>query len=73
MPTGPGPRSSTGAANAGEHRWEPGRTVPARVYIRVEAIDAAGNKGVAVGDEAVSVAPTRFGGRLGGLRVLPTP
>jgi len=41
--------------------------------VRLEATDAAGNKGIAVSDEAVSVAPTRFGGKLGGLRVLPTP
>jgi len=61
------------AANEGSHRWEPGRSVPARVFVRLEATDAAGNKGIAVSDEAVSVAPTRFGGKLGGLRVLPTP
>jgi len=70
---GPWATIVSGAANEGSHRWEPGRTVPARVHLRVEAIDAAGNKGIAVGDEAVSVAPTRFGGRLGGLRILPTP
>ncbi len=61
------------AANEGLHRWEPGRHVPARVYIRAEATDAAGNKGFAATEEAISIAPTRFGGRLGGLRVLPTP
>jgi hypothetical protein len=70
---GPWATIVSGAANEGFHRWEPGRTVPARVHLRVEAIDAAGNKGIAVGDEAVSVAPTRFGGRLGGLRIVPTP
>ena len=70
---GPWATIVSGAANEGSHRWEPSRTVPARVHLRVEAIDAAGNKGIAVGDEAVSVAPTRFGGRLGGLRILPTP
>ena len=70
---GPWATIVAGATNAGEHRWEPARSVPARVYIRIEATDAAGNKSFAVGDEAVSVAPTRFGGRLGGLRILPTP
>lgn len=70
---GPWATIATAAANEGEHRWEPGRSVPARVYVRVEASDAAGNAGHAASDEPISVAPTRFGGRLGGLRVLPTP
>jgi uncharacterized protein (DUF736 family) len=70
---GPWATIATDAANEGIHRWEPGRNVPARVFIRVEATDAAGNKGFAATDEAISIAPTRFGGRLGGLRVLPTP
>lgn len=70
---GPWATIATGLANEGEHRWEPARSVPARVYVRVEATDAAGNAGHAATEEPVSVAPTRFGGRLGGLRVLPTP
>ena len=47
--------------------------MPARVFIRIEATDAAGNEATASSDEAISVAPTRFGGRLGGLRVISTP
>lgn len=70
---GPWATITAAAANEGIHRWEPGRNVPARVYIRVEASDAAGNKGFAATEEAISIAPTRFGGRLGGLRVLPAP
>jgi hypothetical protein len=70
---GPWATITTTAANESAYRWEPGRSVPARVFVRIEAIDAAGNKGFAVSDEAISVAPTRFGGKLGGLRVLPTP
>ncbi len=70
---GPWATIATGLANEGEHRWEPARSVPARVYVRVEATDAAGNAGHAATAEPISVAPTRFGGRLGGLRVLPTP
>lgn len=70
---GPWATIATGLANEGEHRWEPARSVPARVYVRVEATDAAGNAGHAATEEPISVAPTRFGGRLGGLRVLPTP
>jgi hypothetical protein len=70
---GPWATIVAGVANEGEHRWEPARNVPARVYVRVEASDAAGNAGFAVSDQPVSIAPTRFGGRLGGLRVLPAP
>jgi hypothetical protein len=70
---GPWATIATVGANEGIHRWEPGKNVPARVFIRVEATDAAGNQAAAVGTEAVSVAPTRFGGRLGGLRVVPAP
>jgi hypothetical protein len=70
---GPWATIITGIANEGVHRWEPGRNVPARVFIRIEATDAAGNEATASSDEAISVAPTRFGGRLGGLRVISTP
>ncbi|MFM8413321.1 MAG: hypothetical protein ACKOCX_01215, partial [Planctomycetota bacterium] len=68
---GPWATITATAANEGAHRWEPGRSVPARVFVRVEATDAAGNTGFAASPEAISVAPTRFGGRLGGLRVVP--
>ncbi len=70
---GPWATIATVAAAGGAHRWEPGKNVPARVFIRIEATDAAGNQAAAVSEEAVSVAPTRFGGRLGGLRVVPAP
>lgn len=70
---GPWATIATGVANEGEHRWEPARNVPARVYVRAEATDAAGNVGTASSEQPFSVAPTRFGGRLGGLRVLPRP
>jgi branched-subunit amino acid aminotransferase/4-amino-4-deoxychorismate lyase len=70
---GPWATIATVAAAGGAHRWEPGKNVPARVFIRIEATDAAGNQAADVSEEAVSVAPTRFGGRLGGLRVVPAP
>lgn len=70
---GPWATIATVTATEGSHRWEPGRNVPARVFIRVEATDAAGNQSAAVSDEAVSIVPTRFGGRLGGLRPAPAP
>jgi len=70
---GPWATIAEGLASAGSHRWQPGPNVPARVFLRVEATDAAGHTGSAVTEESVTVAPTRFGGRLGGLRVTPAP
>ena len=44
----------------------------ARVYLRVEVSDAAGNVGAATTPEPVTVATSRVIGRLGGVRSLPT-
>jgi hypothetical protein len=46
--------------------------VPAKVFVRVEATDVAGNVGVATSPEPIAIAAPRFGGKLGGLRPLPT-
>jgi hypothetical protein len=58
--------------NQGEHRWGPDKTVPAKVFLRIEATDLAGNVGAAASPDEVSISAPRFGGRLGGLRPLPT-
>jgi hypothetical protein len=71
--SGPWATIATGIANEGSHRWVPGKSVPARAFLRVEATDAAGNLGSTVSAEPVSVAPTRVPGRLGSLRPLPRP
>jgi hypothetical protein len=71
--SGPWATIATGIANEGSHRWVPGKSVPARAFLRVEATDAAGNLGSTVSSEPVSVAPTRVPGRLGSLRPLPHP
>jgi hypothetical protein len=71
-PEGPWATIASGRDNQGEHRWQPDRSVPARVFIRVEVTDAAGNLGVATTSEAVAVAQSKFTGRLGGLKPLPT-
>ena len=55
----------------GEYRWQPDRSVPARVYLRIEVADAAGNTGTASSPEAVTLATQRFVGKLGGLRTAP--
>lgn len=71
-PGGPWATIASGRDNQGEYRWQPDRSVPARVFIRVEVTDAAGNQGAATTSDAVAVAQSKFTGRLGGLRPLPT-
>jgi hypothetical protein len=65
---GPWATIATGLANQGEHRWQPDRAVPARVHVRVEVSDAAGNVGSASSAEAITIAAPRVVGKLGGLR-----
>jgi hypothetical protein len=69
---GPWATITTAVENQGEYRWQPDRATPARVYLRIEVADAAGNVGAATSPEPVTVSTTRVVGRLGGVRTLPT-
>ena len=60
-----------GVDGTGEYRWTPDRTVPARVFVRIECRDAAGNMGHASSREPVMLSAPRPVGRLGGLRAAP--
>jgi len=55
----------------GEYRWQPLRTTPSRVHVRVEATDAAGNVGFATTSGPVVVVTPRVVGKLGGVTTLP--
>jgi hypothetical protein len=68
---GPWGTIAEGLEAQGEHRWQPERGTPARVFIRVEASDAAGNTGQATTPQPVTVAMPRVVGKLGGVKVLP--
>jgi hypothetical protein len=68
---GPWATIADGLASQGEHRWQPDRGVPARIHVRVEVADAAGNVGAASSAEAITVAAPRVVGKLGGLRAAP--
>jgi hypothetical protein len=68
---GPWGTIAEGLEAQGEYRWQPERGTPARVYIRVEASDAAGNIGRGTTPEPVTVAMPRVVGKLGGVKVLP--
>ena len=69
---GPWATIATAVENQGEYRWQPDRATPARVYLRIEVADAAGNVGAATSPEPVTVSTSRVVGRLGGVRTLPT-
>ncbi len=69
---GPWATIADGLENQGEHRWALDRSVPAQVFVRAEAADAAGNVGSATSPDEISTTAPRFGGKLGGLRPLPT-
>jgi len=71
LATGPWVTIATDLDNAGEFRWEPDRGVPARVFLRAEVVDAAGNVGAATTTEPLALGAPRTGGRLGGLTPLP--
>ena len=68
---GPWATIATALDNQGEYRWQPDRATPARVYLRIEVTDAAGNVGAVTSPEAVTVSTTRVVGRLGGVRTQP--
>jgi hypothetical protein len=72
-PHADGPWATIGEAleNEGEYRWQPTRTAPAKVYIHVEAKDAAGNVGGTTTAAPVMIATARVVGKLGGVRELP--
>jgi hypothetical protein len=57
----------------GEHRWQPDRVVPPRVFIRAEATDAAGNVGRTTTPDMVATTVSRVVGKLGGVRVSTPP
>ena len=69
---GPWATVATALDNQGEYRWQPDQATPARVYLRIEVSDAAGNVGTATSPEPLTVATSRVVGRLGSVRTLPT-
>lgn len=69
---GPWTTIAEGLDTQGEHRWQPARTTPAKVYVRAEAGDAAGNVGSATTSGPVLVSAPRVVGKLGGVTALPS-
>jgi hypothetical protein len=70
-PAGPWASVAEGLESTGQYLWTPSRTVPARVYLRIEAEDLAGNVGAAVTPEPLAVGGDRPTVQFGSLRPLP--
>lgn len=68
-PTGPWATIVTNQASTGSYRWQPHRSLPSRVFVRVEMSDAAGNVGEIVSPQPVTVRTARFVGTLGSPRL----
>jgi hypothetical protein len=68
---GPWTTIAEGLDTQSEYRWQPARTTPAKVHVRVEAADAAGNVGFATTSGPVLVSTPRVVGKLGGVTTLP--
>lgn len=72
-PHASGPWATIASAQpaTGSYRWQPHRTLPSRVFVRVEMPDAAGNIGGRISAEPVAVRTARFTGTLGSPLALP--
>ena len=68
---GPWATIAEGLEPQGEFRWQPDRTAPAKVFIRAEATDAAGNTGRGTTPTEVVIWAARVVGKLGGIKALP--
>ncbi|MEQ8846591.1 hypothetical protein [Botrimarina sp.] len=67
-PTGPWIPIATGLANSGRHDWRLQRHLPKRLYVKLEAADAAGNTASAITSEAIEIDVPTASGSLRGVR-----
>ena len=67
-PKGPWEPIAQGARNNGRYVWTPDAGLPATVYLRMEAIDAAGNVGAYQLDLPVDIQAASPRGRIQGVR-----
>ena len=69
--TGPWATIATAQAINGTFNWKPHRSLPSRVFVRIEMPDAAGNIGESTTLEPITLRTARFIGTLGSPRVSP--
>ena len=70
--TGPWATIATAQAINGTFNWKPHRSLPSRVFVRIEMPDAAGNIGESITLEPITLRTARFIGTLGSPRASPT-
>ena len=63
-PSGPWSAIATNLEDTGEYAWRVERYVPARIYLRIEARDTAGNLAAFQTREPVEFSPAELGARL---------
>ena len=67
--TGPWATIASDQAASGHYKWKPHRSLPSRVFVRIEMPDAAGNVGESITQEPITLRTARFVGTLGSPRV----
>jgi hypothetical protein len=70
---GPWTPIASGLENTGSYQWSLDSRVPARVFLRIEVRDEAGNIGSQVQAEAISLDRNRPQGKIRGVRAINTP
>jgi hypothetical protein len=66
--TGPWATIASDQAASGHYKWKPHRSLPSRVFVRIEMPDAAGNVGESITQEPITLRTARFVGTLGSPR-----
>ena len=69
--TGPWATIATDQASDDTFTWKPHRSLPSRVFVRIEMPDAAGNIGERITPEPITLRTARFIGRLGSPQISP--
>jgi hypothetical protein len=70
--TGPWATIATNQATNGTFNWKPHRSLPSRVFVRIEMPDAAGNIGESITLDPITLRTARFIGTLGSPQIVPT-
>ena len=70
--TGPWATIATDQATKGTFNWKPHRSLPNRVFVRIEMPDAAGNIGESITLDPITLRTARFVGTLGSPQIVPT-
>ena len=67
-PSGPWTNIESGLRNEGRYVWKPALQTPDKVYLRIEALDDAGNKGVFQTDQPLDISGLKPRGHIRSVR-----